>query len=111
MALPRAPRGSSVRAAQPSRGLSTRPIGRYEGDRMEHLFELRVSVPELVVRGTAVYWFLFLLFRFVLRRDVGQLGVADVLLLVLVADASQNAMSGSYTTITEGFVLVATIAG
>lgn len=66
---------------------------------------------ELVVRGTAVYWFLFLLFRLVLRRDVGALGIADVLLIVLIADASQNAMAGEYETITDGFVLVATIAG
>jgi uncharacterized membrane protein YcaP (DUF421 family) len=77
---------------------------------MNELLELHVSVLELIVRGSAVYWFLFLLFRFVLRRDVGQLGVADVLLLVLVADASQNAMSGGYTTVAEGFILVATIA-
>lgn len=66
---------------------------------------------ELVVRGTAVYWFLFLLFRLVLRRDVGALGIADVLLIVLIADASQNAMAGEYETITDGFVLVGTIAG
>ena len=31
-------------------------------------------------RDTAVYWFLFLLFRFVLRRDTGSLGIADILL-------------------------------
>ena len=75
------------------------------------LFAVHVSVLELVVRGTVLYWFLFLLFRFVLRRDVGQLGVADVLLLVLIADASQNAMAGGYETITEGLILVSTIAG
>jgi len=75
------------------------------------LFAVHVSVLELVVRGTVLYWFLFLLFRFVLRRDVGQLGVADVLLLVLLADASQNAMAGGYQTITEGLILVSTIAG
>ena len=74
------------------------------------LFAVRVSVLELAVRGSVLYWFLFLLFRFVLRRDVGQLGVADVLLLVLIADASQNAMSGGYQTIAEGLILVSTIA-
>ena len=74
-------------------------------------FAVHVSVLELVVRGTVLYWFLFLLFRFVLRRDVGQLGVADVLLLVLIADAAQNAMAGGYETITEGLILVSTIAG
>ena len=78
---------------------------------MLELFEVRMSVAELVVRGSAMFWFLFLVFRFVLRRDIGGVGVADVLLLVIVADASQNAMSGGYTTITEGFVLVGTIIG
>ena len=66
---------------------------------------------ELVVRGSAMYWFLFLLFRLVLRRDVGALGIADVLLLVLIADASQNAMAGGYESVGDGMVLVATIAG
>ena len=65
---------------------------------------------ELVLRGSAMYWFLFLLFRFVLRRDVGSLAIADILLLVLIADASQNAMAGGYSTVAEGMVLVATIA-
>jgi uncharacterized membrane protein YcaP (DUF421 family) len=66
---------------------------------------------ELVVRGSAMYWFLFLLFRLVLRRDVGALGIADVLLLVLIADAAQNAMAGGYESVGDGMVLVGTIAG
>jgi uncharacterized membrane protein YcaP (DUF421 family) len=75
------------------------------------LFAFGVHPAEIVVRGTAVYWFLFLLFRFVLRRDAGALGIADILLLVLIADASQNAMSGGYQSLSEGALLVATIAG
>lgn len=75
------------------------------------LFGLTVNPLELMVRGTAMYWFLFLLFRFVLRRDVGSIAIADVLLLVLIADASQNAMAGAYESITDGCILVATIAG
>jgi len=74
-----------------------------------NLFELHVSVPELMLRGTLVYWLLFAIFRFVLRRDVGAVGIADILLLVIIADASQNAMSGGYTTVGEGAVLVLTI--
>ncbi len=31
------------------------------------------------------------LFRFVLRRDAGSMGIADILLLVLIADASHGA--------------------
>lgn len=75
------------------------------------LFGFQMNPLELVLRGTAMYWFIYLLFRFVLRRDVGSIAIADILLLVLVADASQNALAGGYTTVSEGAVLVATIAG
>lgn len=75
------------------------------------LFRFDVSPFELVLRASAVYWLLFLLFRFVLRRDTGSIGVADILLLVLIADASQNAMSGGYDSVAEGAVVVATLAG
>jgi Predicted membrane protein len=75
------------------------------------LFEFTVHPGELVLRGTLMYWFLFLLLRFVTRRDIGSVGVADILLLVLIADASQNAMAGGYTSVIDGCILVATIAG
>jgi uncharacterized membrane protein YcaP (DUF421 family) len=73
------------------------------------LFAIHVPVPELILRGTLVYWLLFLIFRFILRRDVGAVGIADILLLVIVADAAQNAMSGGYDTFGEGAILVLTI--
>ena len=75
------------------------------------LFAISVSPLELIVRGSVMYWFLFLIFRFILRRDVGSIAISDVLLLVIVADASQNAMAGQYETITDGMILVATIVG
>lgn len=78
---------------------------------LEDLFAVNVSVPELMLRGTLVYWLLFGIFRFILRRDVGAVGIADILLLVIVADAAQNAMAGSYTTFAEGALLVLTIVG
>lgn len=74
------------------------------------LFGFSVPPAEIMLRGTAVYWFLFLLFRFILRRDTGAMALTDVLLLVVIADAAQNAMAGSYTSITDGLLLVSTIA-
>ena len=76
-----------------------------------NLFQIHVPVLELMLRGTLVYWLLFCIFRFVLRRDVGAVGIADILLLVVIADAAQNAMSGGYQTVTEGAILVLTIVG
>jgi len=75
------------------------------------LVDFKVPAWELILRGSAMYWALFLIFRLVLRRDVGAVGVADVLFVVLVADASQNAMTGGYTSVAEGAVLVATLIG
>ena len=75
------------------------------------LFRIHVPVLELMLRGTLVYWLLFCIFRFILRRDVGAVGIADVLLLVVIADAAQNAMAGGYQTVSEGAILVLTIAG
>jgi uncharacterized membrane protein YcaP (DUF421 family) len=76
-----------------------------------HLFGFSVHPAEMVIRGTVIYWFIFLLFRFVLRRDIGAIGIADVMLVVLIADAASNGMSGSYDSITDGCLLIATIAG
>lgn len=75
----------------------------------KELFEFSMPPAELVVRGSAMYWFLYLIFRFIIRRDVGSVGIADVLILVIVADASQNALAGEYTSVSDGMVLVATL--
>lgn len=75
------------------------------------LFQLSLPAAEIVLRGTVIYWFLFFLFRFVLRRDVGAVGIADILVLVIIADAAQNAMAGDYKTISDGILLVSTLVG
>lgn len=74
-------------------------------------FAFSISPLELFVRGTVMYWFIFSLLRVAGRRDTGALGVADMLVLVLIADAAQNAMAGDYHSIADGMVLVATIIG
>lgn len=74
------------------------------------VFVPRVSLLEIVIRGTVMYLGIFFALRF-FRRTVGALGIADLLLVVLVADAAQNAMSSEYRSITEGVVLVGTIFG
>ena len=56
---------------------------------------------ETVLRGTATYLSLFVLLR-LFRRQTGSLGAADLLVLLLIADASQNAMAGEYRAIRTG---------
>jgi uncharacterized membrane protein YcaP (DUF421 family) len=74
----------------------------------DSVFVPTVSVLEIVLRGTFIYLLLFFVLR-VLRREAGALGISDLLVVVLIADAAQNAMAGEYKSITEGAVLVGTI--
>jgi uncharacterized membrane protein YcaP (DUF421 family) len=64
---------------------------------------------EIIVRGTVMYLSLIVLLRIVLKRQTGSLGMTDLLLITLLADASQNAMAGEYKSLPDGIVLVATI--
>ena len=77
----------------------------------DQVLSFTVSPLELFVRGTLTYFFLFGLFRFVVRRDTGMLGPSDLLVLVIIADAAQNAMAGDYQSVPDGFVLIGTIIG
>ena len=67
------------------------------------------EIGDTIVRGSFMFWAIFWLLR-VLRREVGGVSTIDVLVIVVIADAAQNGMAGSYTSITTGFVLVSMIA-
>ncbi len=62
------------------------------------ILSFTVSPLELMLRGTLMYWFLFIVFRFILRRDVGSLEVrqegiediATVKLMFLEADGEMS---------------------
>lgn len=73
------------------------------------LFRFSAAPLELLVRGSVMYLFLWLLFRVVIKRRVGAMGMADLLVLVIIADAAQNGMAGSYTSIGDAMLVVATI--
>lgn len=68
-----------------------------------------VPLLEIVLRGSVMYISLFVLLRVILKRQMGSLGMTDLLLITLIADASQNAMAGEYKSLPDGIVLVATI--
>jgi len=69
------------------------------------LFVPAAPVIRVVARGSVMYLTLFFALR-VLRRQAGTLGISDLLMVVLLADAAQNAMAGPYSPITEGLALV-----
>ena len=68
-----------------------------------------VSLFEMFIRGVVMYFGIFALLRVILRGRTSAVTVSDLLVLVLIADAAQNAMAAEYHSITSGIVLVATL--
>lgn len=72
-------------------------------------FELTVPFADQVVRGAATYIALLLLMRVVGQRETGSLGITDVLVIVLVAEAAAPALHGDGTTVGDSMVVIVTI--
>src|SRR5215813_3245420 len=66
------------------------------------------SLLELMVRASSMYLLILAGFR-MFRQEAGSLAMADLLVVVLIADAAQNGMAGEYKSLTEGVVLVGTV--
>jgi uncharacterized membrane protein YcaP (DUF421 family) len=73
------------------------------------IFALSASPLEPIIRGTVMYLALFVLFRLVIRRRIGAVGMSDILLVVIIADAAQNGLSGEAHSVTEALLVVGTI--
>ena len=80
----------------------------FKGVDLAKLFGLSLSPIEIILRGSLTYLALFAILR-LFKRESGTVGIADLLVIVLIADAAQNGLAGDYTSITEGVLLVATI--
>jgi len=74
------------------------------------------NVPDLgsdllgvALRSAIVYIFLVLALRAIGRREVGQLTIPDLVVLLVIANGVQNAMVGSNTTVLGGIVSAITV--
>jgi uncharacterized membrane protein YcaP (DUF421 family) len=72
---------------------------------------LQLGVPwwELVLRALVIYIAFFIGLRLFGKREIGQFTVFDLVLVLLVANALQPAMTGPDTSLTGGLILVATL--
>lgn len=73
------------------------------------IFTPTISLGELAIRSTLMYFILFGLLRLVLKRQAGGIGTTDVLVIVLLAEVSGQGFTSNYTSIVEGSVIVATV--
>lgn len=73
------------------------------------MFLPETALLEIFLRGTLMYLAIFALLRSPLRRQAGSLGMPDIIVIVLIADAAQNGMGGEYKSIPSGILLIVTI--
>lgn len=65
---------------------------------------------EIFIRGTVMYLVLFVILRLAFRRIGGStIGLAEILMIALVAAAAQNAMARNHKSLADGLLLIATI--
>jgi uncharacterized membrane protein YcaP (DUF421 family) len=66
---------------------------------------------EPVLRATAVYVFLMVVFRATGRRTLGEMTPFDFVLLLVISEATQNAMVGDDFSLTNGALVILTLVG
>lgn len=66
---------------------------------------------DAILRGLVVYVFLLVLFRIAGRRMLAQMTNFDFVLLLIVSEATQNAMIGNDYSLTNGILVILTLVG
>jgi uncharacterized membrane protein YcaP (DUF421 family) len=64
---------------------------------------------EIIARTAIIYLAVLVGLRITGKREVGQMTVFDLVLLILIANAVQNAMTGPDTSVTGGLVAAGTL--
>lgn len=65
-------------------------------------------IGEVILRGTLIYFLLFFVLRFFLNRQAGAVGIPDLLVVVLVVEATTDAL-GRNESVTEAAILILTV--
>ncbi|MGZ6255940.1 MAG: DUF421 domain-containing protein [Candidatus Limnocylindria bacterium] len=73
------------------------------------MWELQLPAWELAVRATAIYLAVLVALRLFGKREVGQFTLIDLVLILLLANAVQPAMTGPDTSLTGGLVIIVTL--
>ncbi len=64
---------------------------------------------ELVVRATVIYLFLYVLMRFAGRRMLGGFAMADILVVMLIAVAVREGISGGHRSVGDAIILATVV--
>jgi len=68
-----------------------------------------MALVDIVFRSVMVYLFMVFAFRIFGKKELSQLSLADLVLIVLISNSVQNAMVGNNTTLWGGLTAAATL--
>lgn len=66
---------------------------------------------ESIIRGTVVYVVLLVLFRIAGKRTLAEVTTFDLVLLLIISEATQEALMGDDNSMTNTFLVVVTLIG
>jgi uncharacterized membrane protein YcaP (DUF421 family) len=66
---------------------------------------------ESVVRAVIVYFFLLVVFRFAGRRTLAEMTTFDFILVLIVSETTQDALTATDTSMTNAALLILTLVG
>ncbi len=75
------------------------------------LFQPAIPAWELVVRSVVIYLALLIGLRLFGKREVGQFTLFDLVMVLLVANAVQPAMTGPDSSLAGGIIIIVTLLG
>jgi uncharacterized membrane protein YcaP (DUF421 family) len=75
------------------------------------MFTLMTPVPELIVRAAVIYAAVFILLRIVGKKHVGEMAPFDLVVLLILSECVQGALTANDTSITAGVIAAATLFG
>ena len=75
------------------------------------MFDLTLGVPELLLRAVLIYSAVFLLLRIVGKKHVGELAPFDLVVLLILSESVQGALTAGDTSVTAGVLTAAALFG
>jgi len=75
------------------------------------MFSLAIGIPELMLRAVLVYMAIFLLLRIVGKKHVGEMTPFDLVVLLILSECVQGALTAGDNSVTAGVIAAATLFG
>jgi uncharacterized membrane protein YcaP (DUF421 family) len=75
------------------------------------MFALQIGAPELIGRAVLVYVAIFSLLRIVGKKHVGEMSPFDLVVLLILSECVQGALTAGDNSVTAGVIAAATLFG